>query len=269
MGGRLRVWVTTGVAVGALAALELLLVVAARDRAHQVMLPGPASVDEVTGALAASLAVALGGWLLVTSAAAVLAHAPGRLGRRADRVAARWTPLLTRRVAAVLVGATVGSAFGPATALAQVQVPSPSPSPSQTQSQSQARVEARVRSQDQSQAATPFPGFSATSPVGDPAPDVPPAGWVPSRPVQRPVVTPDLVTSGGSTPAPPEVVVQRGDTLWSLAATHLGPDATDAEVAAAWPRWHRANLSVIGDDPDLLRPGQVLTVPTTSAVATR
>jgi nucleoid-associated protein YgaU len=56
-------------------------------------------------------------------------------------------------------------------------------------------------------------------------------------------------------------VVRRGDTLWDVVRHHLGPDATDAEVAAEWPRWHAANRDVIGADPDLLLPGQVLHAP--------
>jgi len=57
------------------------------------------------------------------------------------------------------------------------------------------------------------------------------------------------------------VVVHRGDTLWSIVASRLGPDASDAEVAAAWPAWHEANRAVIVDDPDLLVPGQLLRAP--------
>ena len=55
--------------------------------------------------------------------------------------------------------------------------------------------------------------------------------------------------------------MRRGDTLWSIAARHLGPDASDAEIARAWPAWFEANRDVVGDDPDLLRPGQVLRAP--------
>ena len=72
-----------------------------------------------------------------------------------------------------------------------------------------------------------------------------------------------------TTPPPderPGVVVRRGDTLWDLVQRHLGPDASDAEVAAEWPRWHAANRSVIGHDPDLLLPGQVLQAPAAAAV---
>ena len=58
-----------------------------------------------------------------------------------------------------------------------------------------------------------------------------------------------------------EVVVLAGDSLWSIAARHLGPAADATEVAAAWPRWWEANRSVVGDDPHLLLPGQRLVAP--------
>jgi nucleoid-associated protein YgaU len=64
----------------------------------------------------------------------------------------------------------------------------------------------------------------------------------------------------------PPVVVRRGDTLWSIAARHLGPGATDAEIAEQWPRWWQANRGQIGDDPDLLLPGQVLVAPAEGGV---
>ncbi len=46
--------------------------------------------------------------------------------------------------------------------------------------------------------------------------------------------------------------VRAGDTL-SAIATRLGLDD--------WRTLYKANRSVIGPDPDLIRPGQVLTVP--------
>lgn len=57
------------------------------------------------------------------------------------------------------------------------------------------------------------------------------------------------------------LVVRRGDTLWDIAARHLGPGATDAEIAHAWPLWYAANRSTIGPDPDRLSPGQRLRPP--------
>jgi resuscitation-promoting factor RpfA len=58
-----------------------------------------------------------------------------------------------------------------------------------------------------------------------------------------------------------DVVVRRGDTLWDIAARHLDPGATDAEIALDWPRWFSANRSTLGSDPDRLYPGQRLRPP--------
>lgn len=56
--------------------------------------------------------------------------------------------------------------------------------------------------------------------------------------------------------------MRRGDTLWDIAARHLGRSATTAEIAHEWPRWHATNRTLIGNDPDRLQPGQRLTPPT-------
>jgi resuscitation-promoting factor RpfA len=56
-------------------------------------------------------------------------------------------------------------------------------------------------------------------------------------------------------------VVRRGDALWDIAARHLGPSATAVDIAREWPRWYQANLAVIGDDPSLIRPGELLVPP--------
>jgi nucleoid-associated protein YgaU len=79
-----------------------------------------------------------------------------------------------------------------------------------------------------------------------------------------PGASPDRPAGGTSGPADtrPLVVVRSGDTLWSLAAARLGAGSDhDPAVAAAWPRWWRSNRAVIGRDPDLIRPGQVLHAP--------
>jgi hypothetical protein len=59
--------------------------------------------------------------------------------------------------------------------------------------------------------------------------------------------------------------VLRGECLWSIAEADLlartGSVPTVAEVAVAVDRWWTANAAVIGDDPDLLLPGQVLRPP--------
>jgi len=56
-------------------------------------------------------------------------------------------------------------------------------------------------------------------------------------------------------------VVRGGDSLWSIAAAHLGPDDRPAAIARAWPRWFAANRGVVGADPDRLRPGEHLRTP--------
>ena len=61
------------------------------------------------------------------------------------------------------------------------------------------------------------------------------------------------------------VMVQPGDSLWRIAAHSLGPDATDADVDNAWRAWYFVNREVIGDDPDVILPGQDLRAPSASA----
>jgi nucleoid-associated protein YgaU len=58
------------------------------------------------------------------------------------------------------------------------------------------------------------------------------------------------------------VLVKPGDSLWLITAQRLGPTATDGQIAVGWPYWYRRNRPVIGRDPNLLRPGQRLAVPT-------
>lgn len=59
---------------------------------------------------------------------------------------------------------------------------------------------------------------------------------------------------------PCRYVVVDGDTLWDIASRVLGsPDRV--RVARYWSRIHRANRDVIGRDPNLIAPGQVLRLP--------
>lgn len=58
-------------------------------------------------------------------------------------------------------------------------------------------------------------------------------------------------------------VVKPGDTLWALAAASLPPAASPQEVQRRVEEIHRTNRVVIGSDPDLIRPGQHISLPTT------
>ncbi len=84
---------------------------------------------------------------------------------------------------------------------------------------------------------------------------------VPDRPTAGAATRYTDVRSGQPVRVPARVVVKPGDTLWSIAANDLGPNATAEDVAARWPAWYAANRQLIGPDPDLILPGQVLRIP--------
>ena len=54
------------------------------------------------------------------------------------------------------------------------------------------------------------------------------------------------------------VVVRRGDTLWAIAGRDLPADAGVEEISEHWHAVYRRNRGVVGPDPDLILPGQVL-----------
>lgn len=74
-------------------------------------------------------------------------------------------------------------------------------------------------------------------------------------------------------PSRPEPhVVVRGDCLWQIAAERLRQagdrSPTDGDVATAVESWWQENRAVIGSDPDLIHPGQVLQAPAPSPAPT-
>lgn len=121
---------------------------------------------------------------------------------------------------------------------------------------------------DRSTIAQPTPAAPAAPTAPDPTTPAVPTTAVPTAaapPTEaQPTETQPTGTQPPGAPAtgtPLSVTVHAGDSLWSIAAAHLPPGSDDAAVAAAWPRWYATNRSVVGDDPDLIRPGQILTVP--------
>lgn len=157
---------------------------------------------------------------------------------RLERVVA---PSLVRRLAATAIGVGVLASAGAAAATAapvtvaiQPLVPSwPAERPA-----------AGAPPTDPTASATPAPGASGPSQPGAPAG----AGAAPQ------------VRPPGATPAH-DVVVAPGDSLWRIAEQHLPPGSDAGRVAAEWPRWWSTNRAVVGDDPDLIRPGQHLSPP--------
>ena len=85
---------------------------------------------------------------------------------------------------------------------------------------------------------------------------------VPDRPTGRLAVTEQDRGAGAPVrPAPRQLQVRPGDSLWRLAAGFLPAGASDQAVTVGWRLLYAANREVIGADPDLLRPGQTLRVP--------
>lgn len=60
-------------------------------------------------------------------------------------------------------------------------------------------------------------------------------------------------------------VVQPGDSLWRIAERTLAArdsgTVTSADIARFWPTVYEANRALIGEDPNLILPGQALQIP--------
>jgi nucleoid-associated protein YgaU len=210
--------------------------------------------DAAATRLATVVLVLLAAWVGVGLLAGLVARLPGALGRTADRFARVALPGALYRVAAGAAG--VGLVLAP-TSAAGASTPGPVGSAAV---QSAAGADAPVPPRWPSDAPLPTPGWptGGSDATATPAPRPRPAHRPPApAPAPRPTPTP--------TPTPTDrtrqVVVRPGDSLWSLAADHLPASAPAAAVARSWPRWYGANRAVIGADPDLLQPGQVLRVP--------
>ena len=273
--------VLRGVAVVAVAAVLASRLWQVTSDAGQAAARGvPVRADEALAAVAACAALGAVAWLALGVLLELLARVPGVVGRAARRVADVVTPRLLRRAAGALLGVGLAAGVLPGASVAApvptvhaAPAPLPDPGFAPLPDPGWAPPARGPSSPDQEAVARTPPTREPTTPPwgpasGDPSSDEPtdPArGWVPSPPSVR--AHPDVrVLSPAPRPgttrdAPAEVVVRRGDSLWSIAARHLGPDVTDGEIAQAWPAWFEANRGVIGDDPDLLRPGQVLRAP--------
>jgi resuscitation-promoting factor RpfA len=240
-------------------------------RASRAAWPGaaPSGVEAGLEFLATGASGVVAAWLTLllagaTASLAVSSRRPSRLptGTAApERVVV--TGLTGRVAAALLVVASLGAA--PAAAAAEAR-----PSTVAAAGPVTEPVPAGVGS------SRPNPAdvmdvvdvVDAEDPPGTPASDeVPLPGWTPTvgppDPARRTTAEVGLVSTASPGGVQQEVVVHRGDTLWTIAARHLGEHATDQDVAEEWPLWYAANRDVIGTDPDLIRPGQRLAVPTT------
>ena len=251
-----------GIAAGLLVAERLLLgaVGSPRTLVETLRDLGEPWADPVTSVLAlmALVAEALAGYLLLVLALRLLGTLPGSRGLLAQRLVIATTPAVVRRLVDVLVGGTL---------LVQVTLAAPGDP-----------FDRRPTGPHQAVAAASMPGPSGTRPtVGDAAPTVLrvaalrcSAGGrepVEARPIhRRPAAPLPPWLRGGPSKPPPghrldpgEHIVAAGDTLWDIAAAQLLPAERSAEtIHRSWQQVYRANRSVVGDNPDLIRPGMRL-----------
>lgn len=199
----------------------------------------PSRAEALLGLCASALGLLVVVWWLFTMTFAVLAALLLAAGRqRAARWAGAAAPPFMQRLALAVLGATL--AVGPA---AYAEEPPLDPAWQATAPLEASAVPLEVP--------TASPGPEAT---------VQPEAWAPRTepPSAGPLARPGLRT----TAHPPSAVeVRPGDSLWSIVARHLGPDADAQDVADTWPKWFEANRGVIGEDPNVLRPGQLLVPP--------
>lgn len=245
----LRRWTATTAAMAAMA--WALVVLGPESGQAWRAVTAPQALVDVAGAdaLLVPVAAAAGwvcwAWGVLGLALTALSTVPGAVGRAADLLVVALLPAGARRLAAIAVGLTVaGPLLAPPTALLPASVTS---------------TPAAVSDQP---AAT-----GGVSPMAETGHEV--ADW-PAAPAgddgAASGVPPDWPGPPATSPAADQRVVLRGDCLWDIAADWLtrqrpGVPASDADVLAAVHAWWQTNAAVIGPDPDLLLPGQVLSAP--------
>ena len=108
------------------------------------------------------------------------------------------------------------------------------------------------------------PRRPAIPPISAPAPARTPS-TTPVRPTARAVSPRAAEAEAVDPPArvnrPVQYVVVAGDCLWDIAARLIGPSASNAAIDRGWRAIYSANRAAIGDDPGLIHPGLVLTIP--------
>jgi len=255
------------IAAVALAAVSLVVAAAvgsiflstSSDAWTAIAAAGPASPAD--GIL---IVVALGGallslWVGLGTALSALSALPGALGQASTLLAGRIAPTAVRKVVAFVLGTALSAALVPGTAVARTGHEAPRAAVVASAQYAAGALGSAVDS-------APNASFSLVSDAVHTSDAIhaiharnetdraPAPSWSPER----------STPSANSGDRVVELVVHRGDSLWSIAARHLGPEATTSQIDAEWHRWFAANRLVIGDDPNAIRPGQVLSSPTSA-----
>jgi LysM domain len=220
-------------------------------------------LDELL-ANSAALAAWIGlSWLGIAALLEVASVFPGAAGRGCAAIAARTSPMLIRRVVQAAIGVSVLA--GPLTA-----GPAFAAGPSTTTSTS-------TNVDRPNSVAAPGLGDTSPAPLALDRPatafvaPAPPsaAKWTSAGPTALVTGVVHRDTGDPSDRSTHGYVVRRGDTLWDIAARHLGPAATAVDISREWPAWYDTNRAAIGPDPDLIRPGVLLVPPSTTTSLAR
>jgi LysM repeat protein len=219
-----------------------------RQLAHPHAWVSEIGADRALAQLAGAALWLAAAWLALGLLATAGIRLPGAAGRCSAYLS---RALLPRAVRGLLAGsAGLGVLLTPVAAGAATP-PVPTPvwpsSPVATQS---------------APASVPPPVWPTSSAPSSPAPSSPAPS--PARPTPAPPRHPPAPTRPAPVPHtsdPSTVRVRAGDSLWLITARRLGPDASPVEVAAEWPRWYAANKQVVGADPAVIKPGQLLHAP--------
>ena len=217
---------------------------------------------DIIGFVAAGTGLLIVCWWVLSLVLAFAAAACQKSGRAAlARVAGRFSPLFMRRLALAVLGLNL---LGAPLAQASTPVVEAAWSASGGTAGIAAAWSPISRQADDAAGTGVFSLVGkAVDGQGTPADMLQPQ-WQPRAPIVEPGLVGTKATRAAQqagSPAAKEVVVLRGDTLWSIAAKDLGPVASDVDVARHWPKWYAANKDVIGADPALVVPGQILQAP--------
>jgi len=198
-----------------------------------------AAVSAVAGALLWLAAL----WLMLGLLVTLASRCTGRPDGLLDALSRRIAPALLRQLVTTATGASL------------VLTPTAIGAPMAPPARQAATVGAALPASPTGPSTTPLRPAETTRPGKTTRPL--PAGSAPVLPAQ-------------TTPGPPldpapaagTLLVKPGDSLWRITAQRLGPSASEQQIAVGWPYWYWANRRVIGRDPNLLRPGERLTMPT-------
>lgn len=185
------------------------------------------------------------------------------MGGRADVLLQRWGAPLVRRIT---TGALIaGIAISPAATAA----PSTSAPPDDlgwrvSTGAAAAPPDESAPDPDGAESAQDSPPAEPAPPAVESAENADPAA--PSDSAPEAADAPDDET-GTRTDSAHTHTVEPGESLWSITAAALGPDATDAQIVQTWPLVYETNTEPIGSDPSLLRPGAELRLPDALAQA--